>query len=93
MHMTISEFRTAVRRGPSAWPGGYPVYAVFTDGQFACWNCLKTERRLILEALADPSYRTGWELSHFGIYWEGEPELCANCGAECPSAYGAEVES
>lgn len=84
--MTVSEFRAAYRRGPYAWPGGYPVYAICNDGKLLCWQCLKAERRLILEACREPEYRTGWELAGFDILWEGL-ESCGNCGRTLGSAY------
>ena len=50
---TISDFRKAVRFGPYVWPGGYPLYWLCEDGQALAWDCCKTERREILEALRD----------------------------------------
>lgn len=84
--MTVSQFRAAYRQGPHAWPGGYPLYAYCTDGGMLCWTCLKAERRRLLEAAADPAYRTGWELEVFDIFWEGREECC-HCNRTLESAY------
>lgn len=64
-----------------AWPGGYPVYYVTTDGAGLCPTCATqhgTEK--------DGSH-SGWELEGADINWE-DPELfCDHCNTRIPSAY------
>lgn len=87
MTVTISQYRKHMRN-PYAWPGGYEIRPVMTDGAVLCRACLITERRNILEALADPSYRTGWEIACFDVLWEGSSELCGHCSTEIKTEYG-----
>jgi hypothetical protein len=89
MHInSISDFRKAVRTGRYAWPGGYPTYFICDDGTALCHDCAKKERRLILDAIAYPEYRSSWEVIGFDINWK-DPELyCDNCNARIESAYG-----
>lgn len=92
-HETIRtgrEFRETLRAGPYAWPGGYPLALLMSDGETLCFDCGKTEGRQIIQSirLAD---RSGWRAIGCFIHWEGPAEICAHCGAEIPSAYG-EVE-
>jgi hypothetical protein len=59
-----------------------------SDGGALCFRCLKEERRNILEALQDPSYRTGWEVEGFCINWEDCDLYCDHCSQPIESAYG-----
>ena len=87
---TISDFRAAMRNGPYAWPGGYPMYFVMGDGEALSFDAAKSERRLILEALRDgKSYGLDWYPIAFEIHWEGEPLICSHTGVEIESAYGS----
>ena len=87
--VNISQFRTAYRRGPYAWPGGYPIYAITTDGGALCFKCLETERRSILESLRD-NINDGWHVAAFEINWE-DTLYCDHCNVQIESAYGEEV--
>ena len=85
--MNVSEFRTAYRRGKYSWPGGYPVFAVTADGGCLCFDCLKSERREILEAIAHGLSHSGWKVEAFEANWE-DPELyCSHCNNRIESAY------
>lgn len=64
MSMTIesvADFRRAVRMGPYAWPGGYDVFAITSDGATLCAECMTTERRLIVDAIARKD-NSGWRV-------------------------------
>lgn len=72
---------------PYAWPGGYPMFAVTSDGAALCHRCCQSERSAI-----GFTYGTdGWVIDALGVNWE-DPELyCDHCGERIESAY-AEVE-
>ena len=73
-------------REPYAWPGGYPVHVVLSDGDLLCTQCARAEYRQLSEADRDQG-RTGWEPIGAEIFWEGE-ESCGHCGTTIESAYG-----
>jgi hypothetical protein len=84
---TISEYRQAAhpfRR--YAWPGGYPVFAITSDGAALCFDCLKIMRRSILAAIRD-RVNDGWRVSAFDINWEDPGLYCEHCGTRIESAY------
>jgi hypothetical protein len=84
---SISDFRAAVRYGPYAWPGGYPLYFITSDGAVLSFEAVKSERRNILEALRDNAKRSGWHVCAIEINWE-DPELfCDHTGKRIESAY------
>ncbi len=84
---SISDFRAAVRNGPYAWPGGYPLYFVCDDGAALCCNCVKKERRNILESIASKA-RDGWRVVGLDINYEDTDLFCDHCSETIESAYG-----
>ncbi len=84
---SISEFRAAVRHGPYAWPGGYPLFFLCDDGAALCCDCVKAERRQILESIAHNQH-DGWRVIGQDINWEDDMLLCDNCSDHIESAYG-----
>jgi len=83
---TIGQFRSAVRNGPFAWPGGYPLYFICDDGGVLCCSCVKAERRNIIESIAHES-RDGWRVVGIDINYEDSHLECEHCGEHIESAY------
>ena len=82
------KLRDELIASPYAWPGGYPMFAVTSDGAALCPHCCQTERRSI-----GFTYGTdGWAVEGLDVNWE-DPELyCDHCGNRIESAY-AETEA
>lgn len=82
-----------VARNPHAWPGGYPVFAVTSDGGALCPKCVRSEFREIAEACRK-RLSNGWRIEASAINWE-DPELfCDHCNKRIESAYAEdEVQS
>jgi len=83
---SISDFRKAVRNGPYAWPGGYPLYWLMDDGASCAFEVCKMERRNMLEALANKS-NDGWRPIALEVNWEDGEMFCAHTGEQIESAY------
>jgi hypothetical protein len=81
----INDLKDAIRH-PHAWPGGYPVYAVLSDGEMVCHECAKKEYKNILDSTRNGS-RDGWQCIGADILWEGVA-YCGHCSKELESAYG-----
>lgn len=64
-----------------AWPGGYPIIYFAADNGVLCPVCANayTPERDNAEQL---------EPIAFSIHYEGADEICENCNAVIPSAYG-----
>lgn len=91
---TKKDLAKAYRQGPYAFPGGYPVYLLMTDGCFLCWECFKNEYRNIWEGTLDPAFRTGWKPDSLQVLWEHDtsdneltPTYCDHCSKELDAAY------
>lgn len=85
--MNISEFRKAMRNGPYAWPGGYPLYFLMSDGEALSFEAAKAERRNVLEALRDNDTWSGWHVCAVVVNWEDGELTCAHTGERIESAY------
>ncbi len=88
MHIkTISDFRKAMRAGPYAWPGGYPIYFPTTDGGALSFKAARDNRREILEAIACEDKWSGWHVCAAEIAWEG-PLFCSLTDQPIETTYG-----
>lgn len=85
-NQTLMAVREFIRQ-PFAFPGGYPLVLVMSDGGTLCASCARDNYKLISYATRH-AMRDGWEAEGVQAHWEGAPECCDNCGAETESAYG-----
>lgn len=93
MHITTpSEFARALRAGPYASLGCYPVYFVCSDGEALSFKAAKENARRICEAIRDRS-NDGWRVIGADVNWEDSSLFCAHSGKQIESAYVAEEEA
>lgn len=88
---SISDYRRAIRNGPYAWPGGYPLYFVMADGESLSFKAAKENRREILEALAHGDRRDQWRPVAFEVNWEDPDLVCAHTNERIESAYAEDI--
>jgi hypothetical protein len=69
-----------------AWPGGYPMYLIFTDGDSICIECARKEFKQICRDTKDKS--GNWEALGYDINWEDTDLYCCHCNNRIESAYG-----
>ena len=84
-NQTLEKVKDAIRN-PFAWPGGYPVYTVMSDGELLCPDCARENYKLIVQATKD-QLRDGWQPEGSMILYEGS-SYCCHCGKDLESAYG-----
>lgn len=70
-------------RNPYAFPGGYPKFAITSDGCPICHKCCKDEFRQIVQSTS----RDGWEIVAIDINYEDKECYCDNCGKKIECAY------
>jgi len=85
------ELAAAYKQGPYTWPGGYPVYGLFSDGAYCCWDCFKSEYGSIAESVKDQD-RTGWNMVALDINYEDDTAYCEHCSKTLECAYPSEEE-
>ena len=70
-----------------AWPGGYPLVYVMSDGGCLCPDCVNKE----IDNVDDSTrrrMRDGWQMEGVDVNYEDESLFCDHCGKQIPAAYG-----
>lgn len=82
-HLTISDYRAAVRGDKFIFPGGGEIYYLCSDGGILCHDCAFSERRNILSAIRDGD-SSGWRVVAIGNTYNEEPgdRTCDHCGED-----------
>jgi hypothetical protein len=83
---TPSDFGRALKAGPFAWPGGYPVYFVCADGEPLSFADAKAHAALICSAIRDQN-RSGWRVIGADINWDDNCLFSAHSGEKIQAAY------
>ena len=73
-----------VAESPYAFPGGYPKFAITSDGACLCPECCKTER----ESIATTTGSDGWNVVGIDLNYEDDHLFCDHCSVKIESAYG-----
>jgi hypothetical protein len=60
-----------------------------SDGEACAFDVAKTERRNMLDALANKD-QSGWRPVALEINWEDQDLICAHTGKRIESAYGGD---
>ena len=84
---TLAQLKATLRNGEYAWPGGYQMYLVMSDGEPATFKgALDNWREIVSVFMSD--LRGNWRVVGCDIYFEGPPMECAITGTMIESAYG-----
>lgn len=81
-----SDVKYAIRN-QYAWPGGYPLFLITTDGAALCVSCGKSEWRNIADSTVK-GYQDGWNVVAADVNWEDADLHCDHCSKQIESAYG-----
>ena len=84
---TCEQFKATLRAGAYAWPGGYQMFLICSDGAPLCFGCGRKELRNILPAIANKD-GSGWRVTCCEINYEDTELRCEHCGDLIPAAYG-----
>ena len=68
---------------PWAWPGGYPLFAITSDGAALCYECCATER----ESIGTTTGSDGWCVVALDINYEDSSLNCDHCSNQIEAAY------
>jgi hypothetical protein len=86
--LTSIELRKAIR-AKYAWPGGYPLFCICSDGSPLCMECARTEYRQIAYSRRN-KLGDGWRVTCVEVNWEDAELYCEHCNARIESAYAEE---
>lgn len=85
----VFAFNKALADGPYAWPGGYPLYFLASDGEAISFAAAEQNAPLIRDAIIAKS-RDGWRVVGVCVNWEDGFLFCAHTGEQIQCAYGDE---
>mgnify|MGYP000673876777 CR=1 FL=1 len=91
---SLSDYRRAVRIGPYAWPGGYDVFAITSDGGTLCHDCYATnERTNVVWSIANKC-NDGWRVVAVDATCNVDGEVrCDHCNRIVQEDSNSESES
>jgi hypothetical protein len=81
------DLKNALRSGPYAWPGGYPVYFIASDGEALSYKAVKENYKEVLRAVREQD-DYGWRVIYMDVNWGEYDWYCAHSGERIESAYG-----
>ena len=84
---TVAQFKATLRNGAFAWPGGYQMFLICSDGAPLCFDCGQKEARQIMPAIAGKD-GSGWRVVACEINYEDTDLTCGHCARRIPAAYG-----
>lgn len=86
---TVKQLKEQLRAGQYAWPGGYPLYFIASDGEALSFDAVRENYRQVIEAIRDRD-RNGWRVVGCDVNWEDADLYCAHTGQRIESAYAEE---
>lgn len=92
--MDIKELKAHFYKGKAslyAWPGGYPLFYVCTDGGTLCPQCVTKERAQIFRSTHEGSHN-GWAIAGIDVNYEDINLYCDHCGQSIDPAYLTDEE-
>lgn len=84
---TVADFKATLRAGQFAWPGGYPLYLLCSDGGTLHFDCARKEARNVIDSIARKS-GDGWRVVACDVNYEDTDLYCDHCSKPIESAYG-----
>lgn len=76
-----------LRNGKYAWPGGYPLYFLASDGETLSFEAVREELESVLCSIHH-GLNDGWRVVACDVNWEDSEMVCAHTGERIESAYG-----
>lgn len=86
---TVQDFGKALKQGPYAWPGGYPIFFLTSDGGALAFGTAWEERQQIARAIIEQD-NSGWRVVGSDVNWEDGELLDDHTGERIESAYAEE---
>lgn len=86
---TVAQFKATLRGGDFAWPGGYPLYLITSDGAALSFDSARENADQIIYAIRN-RLSDGWRVVGCDINYEDSALFCDHSGKRITSAYAEE---
>jgi hypothetical protein len=79
---TVADMKATLRAGAYAWPGGYELFFITSDGAAICFNCARENFALIADSIRN-DICDGWKVIGCDIaeYYD-ESLYCDHCSRQ-----------
>ncbi len=82
----VSQLKATIRAGAFAWPGGYPLYFITSDGAALSFETAKSEFAQIARSVREKA-NDGWRIVACDVNWEDGELTDDHTGKRIESAY------
>ena len=83
---TVAELKATLRAGGYAWPGGYPLYFITSDGGALAFETVRAEFRNVADSIRR-GISDGWRVVGCSVNWESDI-VDDHTGQPIESTYG-----
>ena len=83
---TVADLKATIRAGKYAWPGGYPMFFITSDGEALSFEAVEQEFGQVAYAIRH-ELNDGWRVVGCDINEEDADLFCAHTGKPIESAY------
>ena len=84
---SVADFKATLRAGPYAWPGGYPLFFITSDGGALSFESARECAYEIMHSMRH-DIDDGWRVVACEANWEDTDLYCDHSGKPIESAYG-----
>jgi hypothetical protein len=84
---TVADLKATLRAGSHAWPGGYPLYFVTSDGGVLSFETVRNEFENVRWSIKNKC-GDGWLVVGCDVNWEDSELTDDHTGDKIESAYG-----
>lgn len=88
----VAELKATLRAGEFAWPGGYPLFLLLSDGEALSYEGARKNLQCLYDALKTNS-GNGWRVVGTGTNYEDTNLFCVQTGEPIQSAHGKPEDS
>jgi hypothetical protein len=86
---STKDLKAQLRSGDHAWPGGYPLFFITSDGAALSFDAVRENLRSVLWSIRH-DVNDGWRVIGCDVNWEDASLFCDHTGERIQSAYSEE---
>lgn len=83
---SVADFKATLRHGPYAWPSGYPLFLLTSDGGTLHFDCARENAKQVIAAIRDRN-DPQWECVACDVNYEDIDLCCDHCSDKIECAY------
>jgi len=87
--LSVRDVKRWLQHGPTAWPGGDPLFFITSDGAALAFSTVRAEWPLICSAIRD-NRPDGWQVVAVAVNYEDGALFDAHTEQRIECAYGAD---